>query len=62
MPEKVFAAVEAWNNAPLHIRTMAGAYVTPMIEAMVAIADEIEKLKAAKTQYFPNVPHRGSIL
>ena len=45
MPEKVFAAVEAWNNAPLHIRAMAGAYVTPLIDALVAIAQEIEQLQ-----------------
>lgn len=38
-------ALVAWNNAPAHIRMMAGAYVGPLLVALAAIADRIEKLE-----------------
>lgn len=41
-------AVEAWNKAPFHIKTMAGDYVGPILAALVAIADEVRELKGEK--------------
>jgi hypothetical protein len=41
-------ALAAWDNAPLHIRVMAGAYVGPLLAALVAIGERIEKLEEAQ--------------
>lgn len=48
MDQAVKDALAAWNNAPLHIRAMAGAYVGPMLAALAAVAEEVEKLKGGK--------------
>lgn len=32
----------AWNSAPLHVRTMAGAYVGPLLFALEKIAEALE--------------------
>lgn len=37
----VMDAQEAWNKAPLHVRTMAGAYVGPILAAMGALAEAV---------------------
>ncbi len=50
MPQSVADALAAWNRAPVHIRMMAGEYVGPILAALVAIADDVEKLKAGAGQ------------
>lgn len=46
MEQSVSDALAAWERAPLHIRMMAGEYVGPILAALVAVAGEVEKLKA----------------
>ncbi len=45
MQEHVDKAQAAWNRAPAHVKLMAGAYVEPLLAALVAMADEISTLK-----------------
>lgn len=43
-----FAVVEAaaaWAKAPAHIKAMAGAYVGPLIAALLAMNAELQALK-----------------
>lgn len=40
-------ALAAWNNAPAHVRMMVGAYVGPLLAALVAIGAEVEAMKGA---------------
>ena len=39
------AAAEKWKTAPVHIKTMAGPYVGPMLAAILAINDELSAIK-----------------
>lgn len=48
MEKAVGDALAAWEKAPPHIRIMAGAYVGPLLAALVAVAEEVEKLKGGK--------------
>ena len=41
--EAVEQAAQAWKGAPIHIRTMAGAYVTPLLGAIFAINEELQR-------------------
>lgn len=34
---KTFQAVEQWKSAPAHVKAMAGAYVGPILEALVEL-------------------------
>lgn len=34
------AAGAAWDKAPMHIKAMAGAYVTPLMQAIQAMEEE----------------------
>lgn len=47
--EKTAAAIERardeWLKAPVHIRMMAGAYVSPLLDALMALNDEMASLK-----------------
>lgn len=43
----VAEAAKAWDGAPLHIKAMAGAYVGPLLEAIKAISEELDKIKGA---------------
>ena len=43
----VSEAVKAWAAAPMHIKAMAGAYVGPLLEAIKAISEELDKIKGA---------------
>lgn len=45
MNEAVAKAVQAWETAPFHVRSLAGAYVDPLMIAMLAIVAELESLK-----------------
>jgi len=45
MQTAVDDALAAWNKAPAHVRMMAGAYVSPLLIALAAIANEVEALK-----------------
>lgn len=47
MPE-VNDALAAWEKAPAHIRMMAGQYVGPILAALVALAERVEKLEGGK--------------
>jgi hypothetical protein len=49
MKQLVADALAAWEAAPLHVRMMAGAYVVPVLAALVAVADEVEALKNGKS-------------
>lgn len=40
--EMVREAAEAWAKAPAHVKTMAGAYVGPVMKALMAINSELE--------------------
>lgn len=42
------AAGAAWAKAPAHIRAMAGAYVGPLLEAVAAINQELQRIKEQK--------------
>lgn len=44
MPE-VDDALAAWNKAPAHVRMMAGAYVGPLLAAMVALSAKVEMIE-----------------
>lgn len=41
-------ALAAWNKAPAHVRALAGAYVGPMLAALVALAERIEKIEGGQ--------------
>lgn len=43
--DEVMKAKEAWDNAPAHIRMMAGSYVAPVIAALIALDAELDALK-----------------
>lgn len=45
--QAVLAAGIAWDKAPLHVKTMAGAYMRPILQALDALNAEIEQLKGA---------------
>lgn len=45
MSNEVADAVDAWNGAPAHIRALAGAYVGPLLAAVVALEKRLEKLE-----------------
>lgn len=42
MRETVNDAIAAWEKAPMHVRAMAGAYVGPILAALIALADAVE--------------------
>lgn len=44
----VNAAAQGWAKAPMHIKAMAGAYVGPLLAAMLAINDELKRINDAK--------------
>ena len=39
--QAVHAAQRAWLDAPAHYKAMAGAYVRPLVEALMAINSEL---------------------
>lgn len=41
-------ALAAWEKAPMHIRMMAGEYVGPILAALGALADRVERLESQK--------------
>lgn len=41
-------ALTAWEAAPLHIRMMAGAYVGPLLAALVAIGEKVNQIEDAQ--------------
>ena len=41
--EAVREALSAWDSAPPHIRLMAGAYVRPMLAALVILATSCQE-------------------
>jgi hypothetical protein len=45
MESAIADALAAWNKAPAHVKLMAGAYVGPLLAALVAIGERIEKLE-----------------
>lgn len=48
MEQAVEKARKAWEAAPLHVRAMAGAYVDPLIVALLELAARVEKLEGSK--------------
>lgn len=40
--DAVFQAAEAWKKAPVHIRGMAGAYVNPLMQAVLCINQQLQ--------------------
>lgn len=42
------AAAEQWKKAPLHVRTMAGAYIEPVIYALNAMAMAVQAIEAGQ--------------
>jgi hypothetical protein len=48
MQQAIADALAAWQAAPAHVRMMAGAYVGPVLAALVAVGEEVEKLKGEK--------------
>lgn len=48
MNEAVEKARKAWEQAPAHVRMMAGNYVDPLIIALLEMSAEINKLKEGK--------------
>lgn len=49
MQQAIDDALAAWESAPMHVRMMAGAYVGPVLAALEAVAEEVEKLKNGKS-------------
>lgn len=45
MQQAINDALSAWEAAPLHIRMMAGAYVGPLLAALVAVGEKVEKIE-----------------
>ena len=43
----VKAAQAAWGGAPLHIRTLAGAYMGPVLAALEAISADADRMERA---------------
>lgn len=41
-------AAAAWDAAPFHIKTMAGAYVVPILAALLELAERVEALEGGK--------------
>jgi hypothetical protein len=41
----VAAAAAAWAKAPAHVRAMAGAYVGPLLAALMAINEELQEVQ-----------------
>ena len=41
----VLAARQSWDKAPLHVKMMAGAYVSPLLQALEALHMDVEQLK-----------------
>lgn len=41
----VLQAVAKWETAPMHIKAMAGVYVSPLFEAVKAINEELDELR-----------------
>lgn len=48
MKTAIEAAGDAWNEAPMHIKLMAGAYVAPILAALADLQRQINTLKEAK--------------
>jgi len=47
MVEAVEKARKAWQEAPVHVRMMAGQYVDPLIVALLEVSARVEKLEQA---------------
>lgn len=45
MKQLIDDAMAAWEGAPMHVRAMAGAYVGPLLAALVAIGERVEALE-----------------
>lgn len=45
MSQEIADALEAWNRAPAHIKVLAGAYVGPLLAAVVAMDERVAKLE-----------------
>jgi hypothetical protein len=45
----VAGAVASWDKAPMHIKAMAGAYMGPILEAMQALGQELDAIKAGRS-------------
>lgn len=45
MKQLIDDALAAWGRAPMHVRAMAGAYVGPLLAALVAIGEHVEALE-----------------
>ena len=43
--ESVEKAVRTWEAAPLHVKTMAAAYMVPILEALRDMAEALDKLE-----------------
>lgn len=43
--QAVESAVLKWEQAPMHIKLAAGAYITPIFGALRALAEEVEQIK-----------------
>lgn len=41
----VYAAFDAWNKAPAHVKAIAGAYMGPVLEALGAINRELKSIR-----------------
>lgn len=48
MNDEVKKAVELWQRAPLHVRTLAGSYVEAMLDALVSLSERVERLEAVQ--------------
>jgi hypothetical protein len=46
--KEVAAAAAAWAKAPAHVRAMAGAYVGPLLAALMAINEELQGVEDGK--------------
>lgn len=47
MGSSVADALSAWEKAPAHVRMMAGAYVGPLLAALVETDSRVARVEAA---------------
>jgi len=41
---KITKAVKAWNDAPMHVKAMAGGFAVPLVDALTAINEELAQI------------------
>lgn len=59
MSEAVEKARIAWQEAPMHVRMMAGQYVDPLIVALLEVSARVERAESAVKELSLRVAYAG---